>query len=425
MFLIIKRQRLLKMFYKVGSISCLFIVWTFILVKAQDSTLTKLRRTYLSKEHYENGVHFFNQQSYEKAIIEFEIALSLNALDHMTYYLNGLSYERENNLEKALLNYNQSISIKSDFSEALFNRALLLYKLSRYKEAIADFEQLLLLPAGETQAVYFRGIKYGSDDKDARFDEVISMTKKDADVYNYIGLCYYKLDLYDQSRMNFSEALQRNPNDDNIHVNAGLNYLEMGKTDSAKMHFQRSLSINPYNSVAQLNLTLCQPESVNDQIKILNQLINQNKNFTMAYAQRAYQYYLTGNYANAISDYDTAIMLDPENQQYYLERGILYIKINEPDLAISDFNSALDLDNRDFQVWYNLANAYFLKNEYQISIDYYSQAIYLNPDMADLYYNRSLAFFHLKDTESACKDMVISLSLGNKNASQFIHKNCQ
>lgn len=413
------------MFYKVGYITFLLIAWPYLYINAQDSTLTKLRRINLSKEHYENGVLFFNKQLYNEAINEFETAISLNALDHMTYYFNGLSYEQKNNLPKALLNYNLSLSIKHNFIEALFNRALAYFKLEKYEMAISDFEQLLLLPIAETEAVYFRGIKYGAEDSKTGFNQVISMTNKEADIYNYIGLCYYNLELHEQSRLNYSEAIMRNPDDDNIHVNAGLNFLDMGNPDSARIHFEKALIINPNNTLAELNLSLCHSESANDQIVKLNELIDKNKDFPMAYAQRAYQYYLIGNYESAINDYGAAIMLDPEDPDYYLERGMLYLRINEVDQAIVDFKLALELNSQDYKIWYNLANAYFLEEEYQTSLEYYSQAIHLNPERAELYYNRSLAYYYLDESEKACDDMAKSQSLGNKNAIQFILKNCQ
>lgn len=392
---------------------------------AQDSTLTKSRRLNLSEEHYEKGVQQFNKGVYENAISEFEKAISLNALDHLTYYFNGLSYERLNLLEKALLNYDLSLSLKPDFNEALFNRAVLNYKLEKYNSAIRDFEELLTLPSGETQAIYFRGIKYGQDDGDVGFNEIISMNKKEADIYNYLGLCYYHLQEYNKSKSCFSKAIQLNPSDDNIHVNAGLTFLAINDIDSAAFHFKESLSINPYNSVAQLNLSLCDPESAGNQINQLNELIRNNKEFPMAYAQRAYQHFLEGNYQFAILDYDSALMLDPDNLTYLLERGMLLIKIKDYEKAIIDFNAVLDYEPDNARAWFNLANAYYLKKEYSASLECYNQAIDLNPFSADLYYNRSIAYYYLKDIDNACKDMKKALTLGKTDTQEFISKYCQ
>jgi tetratricopeptide (TPR) repeat protein len=412
------------MFYKAA---CFISLSTFSLslLQAQDSTLTRLKRSNLSKEHYENGISYFNKRSYALAISEFELAISLNALDPVTYYFNGLSYERIDNFPKALLNYNLSISIDPDFSEARFNRAIVYYKLEKYKKAIKDLEQLLLMAPGETQAVYFRGINYGKDDSDPGFDTVISMSNKEADLFNYIGLSYYQLNLFEQAKTNFEEAVKRNPDDENIQVNLGLTYLAMNNLDSARYHFQESLSINPSNAVAQYNLSLCQTDSSSDQIKQLDLLILKSKNFPMAYAQRAYQHYIHGNYMAAIADYDSAILLDPDNSEYYLERGILLEKVDEIDLAMKDFKTALTLSDNNFKAWYNLANAFFLQNNYKASIEYYSQAIDLNPEIPYLYYNRSLAYYYLKDMGNACNDMKKAQSLGYNKSSQFILLNCE
>ena len=291
-------------------------------LSAQDSTLTRIRLHKLSTEHYENGLSYHYQRQFDKAITEFEKTITLDPNNYLAYYFNGLSYERNQNFEKALHNYNLSLSIKPDFNEGIFNRALVQYKTGNYESAIDDLKHLLTLPPGETQAIFFRGLKYGQNDDNSEFNKVISMTNKDADIYNYLGLSYYQMGFYEQSSSYFIKAIDINPEDDNILANSGLNYMALGKIDSAKICFKRSLSINPYNSVAALNLSLCEADSSANQIKQLDELIKKNENFPMAYAQRAYQFYLTGNYEAAIEDYNSAIQLDSDNSDYYLERGM-------------------------------------------------------------------------------------------------------
>lgn len=412
------------MFYKIICIAGLFI-GCFLKLSAQDSTLTRFQMSKLASEHYEKGLNYHYQRQFDKATIEFEKTISLDPYDYLAYYFNGLSYERNQELEKALQNYNLSISVKPDFNEALFNRALVLYKTCDYEKSIEDLEYLLTLPAGETQAIFFRGLKYGQDNDKTVFDNIISMTNKNADIYNYLGLCYYQMDLYEKSSLNFFKAININPEDDNVLANAGLNFLVQGNIDSARICFERSLSINPNNSVAALNLSLCVSDSSAEQIRQLDQLIKKNEDFPMAYAQRAYQFYLAGNYEASIKDYNSAIRLDPNNSEYLLERGMLYEKIYQVDKAISDFKSALRYDINNFQIWYNLGNAYFHLEDYSLSIEYYSEAIQINPQIPELYYNRSIAFYKLKELEKACQDMEKAHILGKQNAEDFILRYCQ
>jgi len=41
---------------------------------------------------------------------------------------------------------------------------------------------------------------------------------------------------------------------------------------------------------------------------------------------------LLGDFDEALEDYNTAIRLDPENVYVYLNRGILYIKVQQKEL---------------------------------------------------------------------------------------------
>lgn len=151
-----KRQRCLKMFYKLICLAGLFIICS-LNSRAQDSTLTRFRASNLAREHYERGLSYHYQRQFEKAVIELEKTISLDPYDYLAYYFNGLSYERLKQFEKALQNYTLSLSIIPDFNEALFNRALVYYKIGKYRKASEDLEHLLTLPAGETQAIFFPG----------------------------------------------------------------------------------------------------------------------------------------------------------------------------------------------------------------------------------------------------------------------------
>jgi len=412
------------MFYKVTCLTGLFIcIWFYS--SAQDSTMTRIKRSTLSKEHYEKGVSFFNQNAYESAIVEFQKSTTLDPFNHLAYYFNGLSFERLDDLQKALYNYNLSLAAKEDFNEALFSRAMVYYKLTKFEMAINDLEILLTLPPGETQSIYFRGIHYGAGDENTGFDQIISMNKKDADTYNYLGLCYYHLGRYNESSEYFIKAIEQNPEDDNIHVNAGLNYMAHGKMDSARIQFMRSLEINPHNDIAAFNLSLLQPDSTANQINQLDKLIENNQDFPMAYAQRAYQQYLAGNYPEAIDDYSKAIELDPGNPEYYLERGMIFEKIEALDKAVSDFEAALRYDDANFQIWYNLANAHFLMENYLSSVEAYSRAIDLESGKPELYYNRAIAHFYIKEMDKACEDMNKAKVLGMTSTNRFLSKYCQ
>jgi len=388
-------------------------------------TLTKNRRNILANKHFEDGMTFFHQGLYELAIDEFKSSISLIPTNHMVYYFKGMAHESINQNEQALFNLNASLSIKNDFAEALFSRAVLNYKIEEYEKAIDDLRNLQNIPAGETEAVYFRGINYDEGLSQTEFDGIFTMSNQKPYIYYHLGMCFFKLESYDSALNNYTRALHLNPNDDNIYVNRGLAYLKKDLKGKARKDFEEALKLNPNNSLASFNLTNTIENDHEAEIKTLTELIKKNNNFAMAYAQRAYIYFMTGNLEFARMDYDSAIFLDPDNYSYYLERGLILDKENKINEAILNYQTAMTLEPSDYRCWMNLGNAYYKLKDYKSSLEYYDQAIQLNQSEGSLYYNRALCYYYSNDLTKACMDIEIAIQLEFKPAAYFRDTYCK
>jgi tetratricopeptide (TPR) repeat protein len=68
--------------------------------------------------------------------------------------------------------------------------------------------------------------------------------------------------------------------------------------------------------------------------------------------------YEKNDYDKAISDYNEAIRLNPNNAKAYKERGWAYSCNNEYDKAISDYTEAIGLDPNDAWAYNNRGEAY-------------------------------------------------------------------
>jgi tetratricopeptide (TPR) repeat protein len=378
----------------------------------------------LAEEYYEKGMKCYEQNRLMDAIENFETSLVLVPDNYLAYFFLGSSYEKKDYLNKALLNYDLSLALKPDFSEGLFSRATLYYRMDQYKKAVEDFKHLLEIPEGETQAVYFRGIQYGEKDSDTGFDQLVTMTTRDADIHNYLGHCYAKLKNPESSIYHFSKALEIDPDQDLSYVNRGLIYLEMGIKDSAKLDFQRALKINPDNSLASYNLSIMDSRDDPISLERINQLISKNPKLPFAFANRAYYHYHQGNYPLAISDYDSAIFLDDDNYIYYLERGMCYEKMGRLEETFQNYKKATLLQPGDPDVWFNLGNVYYKKEIYQKAIEAYTTSINFDNTRGSDYFNRGLAFYKIGETKKACDDMKKALTLQVESAQKFLLKNC-
>jgi tetratricopeptide (TPR) repeat protein len=90
-----------------------------------------------------------------------------------------------------------------------------------------------------------------------------------------------------------------------------------------------------------------------------------------------------------IARHSQAIMLDPNNDGLYAERGIFYKAKGDYDNAISDYSQAIKLNPANHEYYYGRGQAYQAKKDYDKAIADYSKAIKLNPD--DENYEQALA----------------------------------
>ncbi|MEB3189670.1 MAG: caspase family protein [Snowella sp.] len=101
--------------------------------------------------------------------------------------------------------------------------------------------------------------------------------------------------------------------------------------------------------------------------------------------------YNARDYQGAISDFNQAIKLKPDDAIVYYNRGASKRKSGDYQGAIADYSQAIKL-KPDFAVAYN--NRGFVKynlKDYQGAIADYDQAIKIKPDYTDAYENKKLA----------------------------------
>jgi tetratricopeptide (TPR) repeat protein len=77
---------------------------------------------------------------------------------------------------------------------------------------------------------------------------------------------------------------------------------------------------------------------------------------------------------DAVSTYDRALKLAPEDALLYRYRGHRYISLRRFDQAISDLERAARLNGQRFDIWYHLGLAYYLKGKFAEAAVAYEKA---------------------------------------------------
>ena len=129
-----------------------------------------------------------------------------------------------------------------------------------------------------------------------------------------------------------------------------------------------------------------------------------------------------GLYHEAISDYDKAIRIEPDNANAYNNRGIAKANLKEYFAAIADYDTAIRLkpDNANAYLHRGIAKANL--KHYAIAIADYDTAIRLKPDHANAYLHRGIAKANLKEYFAAIADYDTAIRLKPDDANAYLHR---
>ncbi len=133
-------------------------------------------------------------------------------------------------------------------------------------------------------------------------------------------------------------------------------------------------------------------------------------------------YYINGNYDQAIESFTKAIKLNNNLADAYLSRGHAYAVKPNPDLnqAISDFDHAIKINPLEDSAFTGRGLAYARQGKLDLAIADFNQAIKLNPQNPLAYALRGMVYCNKKDYPKAWEDVHKVESLGAKPPPELI-----
>jgi tetratricopeptide (TPR) repeat protein len=106
-------------------------------------------------------------------------------------------------------------------------------------------------------------------------------------------------------------------------------------------------------------------------------------------------------YEEAIASYDKAIELKPDDQNAWISRGIALRNLNRYEEAIASYDKAIEFKPDDDAAWYNRGIALGNLNRYEEAIASHDKAIEFKPDKDAAWNNRGIALGNLNRYEEA------------------------
>ena len=269
------------------------------------------------------------------------------------------------------------------------------------------------------------------------YDEAIDLNPSDDWSYNNRGIVYYLLGQKERAIQDYDKAIQFNPYDEKYYDTRGNAYNELGQYERAIQDFNKAIELNPNLAQAYYNrgnayVYLDQYERA---IRDFNKVI-ELPDFAGGYNFRGLAYDYLGDfeheksnydkageqYEHAIINYEKAIQLNPNNADYYYNRGNTYFKLGRYkgyaeswlrpyENAILDYSKVVQFNPKDADAYNNRGVAYNNLRQYEQAIQDFDKVIQLDPNYAMAYNNRGFAYGNLDQYEQAIKDFDKAIQL--------------
>ena len=132
-----------------------------------------------------------------------------------------------------------------------------------------------------------------------------------------------------------------------------------------------------------------------------------------AYGNRGNAHAALRQPAKALSDYSTAIDLDPDFALSWHNRGLVFAALGDQERALDDFTEAVQVDPDLATAWGSRGVALRELGRYEEALDDLDRAIELDPDTARHYQNRANVRCALGQVEGSVEDRLTAIRRGH------------
>jgi len=177
------------------------------------------------RPHLQLGLALARRGDFEEAIVHYQRVLQIVPRHRKAYYNLGNALDAQGRLEEAIVHYSSALQLSPRYAAAHNNLGITLHKLGRFDEAVKHFSQALELETDFAEAHNNLGVTLAAQGK---FKEAIAHYIKAVEIHKY-----------------YADA----------HNNLGVVLAKYGKLKEAKVCFSTAVQIKPDFTNAHRNLT--------------------------------------------------------------------------------------------------------------------------------------------------------------------------
>jgi tetratricopeptide (TPR) repeat protein len=220
----------------------------------------------LAKVYYNRGVAYDNKEQHDRAIKDYDKAITLNPKYAEVYNNRGIAYTKKGKADRAIVDFDKAIALNSKFANAFYHRGIAYDDKGEYDRAVPDYVRAAALDPQYAEAYLFHFSDYfkmGQNGRSSMTDYTpLDIYPGAAGGYYNRGIAYKEKGQYDRAIKNFDKAITLNPKYEPSYFNRGISYEKLGKLRQAKLNYQKTLELLPKNKevIAKLQALGAIPE---------------------------------------------------------------------------------------------------------------------------------------------------------------------
>jgi tetratricopeptide (TPR) repeat protein len=218
--------------------------------------------------------------------------------------------------------------------------------------------------------------------------------------------------LYQDAVTNAENALLLNSNNSMAYATkaSALDYL--GKYDDATQAVIKAIELDPNNAAAyayytEILLDQGNYEDIQTAIDLSQKAVALDPNSLETHRARGYVLFNTGNFAEAISEYQAAIAINDKLWDLHYSLGAVYKMQGEYDKAIQEMLTGVALNPTNPDILTEISRTYATEGQYGKAIQFAEQALSLDPSSARLHGNLGVMLYQNDDYSRAADELML------------------
>jgi len=323
------------------------------MLASSASYYAKRASSYADSSQYEQAVH-----NYLKAIdiLPYEPA----------YYNNlGVAYYHLDKLDSALAAYQTALRLRPKYGQVLINVANIYLKKKNYNYAAAAADAAIESEPGMAAAYAVRAAIFTElklfDSAIEYYQRALKTAPNDPSYRTNLGVLYYRKGLTNEAIRQFEGAIAIDSTLSAAYFNLGNAYARRCLLDEAILQYQLALRYDPKLIGAYNNMGLVlmgQARYAEAVQNLMDALDLQDKNLSAIHFNLSIAYEHLDSIEAARVQIEKALELEPDGALFLVQKGNIYLRLQERAAAINAFDRAIELDSSLVVGFNNLGNAW-------------------------------------------------------------------